>query len=65
MKLCELKQGDKFKIVPVFELSTIYVKMGEVPGTAGTKFYVDNPNISTVYMADWDMEVIKVGNINL
>ena len=64
MKLFELKQGDKFKIVPLFELSSVYVRMGEVPGTAGTKFYVDNPNIGYVYMADWDMEVVKVGNIN-
>lgn len=64
MKLGALKQGDKFKIAPLFELSSVYVKMGEVPGTAGTKFYVDNQNIGYVYMADWDMEVVKVGNVN-
>ena len=64
MKLFELKQGDKFKIVPLFELSSVYVKMGEVPGTYGTMYYVDNKNIGYVYMANWDMEVVKVGNIN-
>lgn len=59
MKLCELKQGDRFRLAQ-YPNSAPYVKGGEVPGSAGTKYYVHSTTIGYVYVDNWDEEVIKV-----
>ena len=63
MKVCELNRGDVYKLAE-YPNGGSYVHGGEVPGTVGTKYYAHDKLIGYIYQSDWDLEVIKVGNIN-
>ena len=58
-KLYSLKQGDQFRLAGYPE-GTIYTKLGVVPGSCGSKYYVENKNIGFVYHMNATDEVEKV-----